>query len=62
MPRLSFFLIYLRCFWPAVPAAAFTLGLGWLLWGLSPWVSVMVPVGGGLMLFAMLALVDSAAH
>lgn len=61
MTRLARFFIYLRCFWPSVPAICLALGLGWLLWGFNPWISVMVPLAGGLMLFAMLAIVASAA-
>jgi acyl-coenzyme A synthetase/AMP-(fatty) acid ligase len=57
---LRLVLIYLRHFWPAVPAAGVAVALAWMLWGLGPWVVVLVPLAAGAMTFAMLALISAA--
>ncbi|WP_303902186.1 hypothetical protein [Thiohalomonas denitrificans] len=45
--------IYLRYFWPVVPAGVAAVGAAWLLWGLGLMWSVMVPlvIGGAVFLF-----------
>lgn len=49
--------IYLRLYWPVVPAAAATFGLGWLFWGMSPWISLMLPAAAGVLVFFFFAFI-----
>lgn len=52
-------LIYLRHFWPLIPAFVVALGAGWLFWGMDPWISVMLPVAAGVAVFAFFAYVTA---
>jgi len=51
------FLIYLRHFWPVIPAFGAALGAGWLFWGMAPWIAVMLPVAAGVVVFGFFAFV-----
>jgi hypothetical protein len=51
------FLIYLRYFWPVIPAFTVALGTGWLFWGMAPWIAVMLSAAAGLAVFGFFAFV-----
>ena len=54
--------IYLRYFWPVVPAGVAVVGAAWLLWGLGLMWSLVVPVVIGCAVFLFFIGVQIAAN
>lgn len=59
---LRIVLIYMRFFWPVVPALVIALGVAWLLWGMGLWLSIVLPLATGVLVFLFLAFIAACVE